>query len=234
MRAAVCRAFGEPLTIEEVELDGPNAREVRLKLAACAVCHSDITYMEGGFGGELPLVFGHEAAGVVVEVGAGVDDVAVGDHAVVTLIRSCGTCRQCRRGHQVGCTTRWPLDERSPIVDATGERLGHGLRTGGFAEQVVVDRSQLVVIGDDIPLDSAALLACGGDHRLRCRAQHGRRPSRRQLSGDRVRRGGAQRGPGRGPLSGRARDRRRRERREARGRDSLRCDPHDQQRPRPT
>ena len=118
-----------------------------MKLAACAICHSDITYMEGGFGGDLPLVFGHEAAGVVAEVGAGVDDVSVGDHAVVTLIRSCGSCRHCQRGEEVSCITRWPLDERSPIVGVGGERLGHGLRTGAFAEEVVVDRSQIVTIG---------------------------------------------------------------------------------------
>ena len=159
MKAAVCRTFGEPLTIEEVRLDAPNAGEVGVKLAACAICHSDITFIEGGWGGDLPLVLGHEAAGVVAEVGPGVDDVRVGDHAVVTLIRSCGSCRYCDRGGEVGCTNKWPLDEKSPITGSDGDRIGHGLRTAGFAEEVVVERSQIVTIDDDIPLDAASLLA---------------------------------------------------------------------------
>jgi len=161
VKAAVCRTFGEPLTIEEVQLDPPDVGEVRVKLHACAICHSDITLMEGGWGGELPVVLGHEAAGVVAEVGPGVGDVTVGDHTVVTLIRSCGSCRYCERGGEVGCTTKWPLDEKSPITGADGERIGHGLRTAAFAEEAVVERSQIVTIDEDIPLDVAALLACG-------------------------------------------------------------------------
>ena len=92
MRAAVCRAFGEPLVIEEVELAAPSAGELRVTLAACAICQSDIHYLRGAWGGTLPAVYGHEAAGVVAEIGSGVDGFAVGDHVVVTLIRSCGTC----------------------------------------------------------------------------------------------------------------------------------------------
>ena len=72
MKAAVCREFGAPLTIEEVRLDPPQAGEVTVTIAACAVCHSDITYMQGGWGGALPAVYGHEAAGVVETVGPGV------------------------------------------------------------------------------------------------------------------------------------------------------------------
>jgi len=82
MKAAVCRAFGAPLTIEEVELAAPRAGEIRVKLAACAICHSDIIYADGGWGGTLPAVYGHEAAGVVEEVGAGVESVAAG-HSVI-------------------------------------------------------------------------------------------------------------------------------------------------------
>ncbi len=90
MKAAVCREFGKPLVIEEISLDPPQAGEVQVKLAACAICHSDITFMDGGWGGTLPMVLGHEAAGVVEAVGPGVTDLAPGDHVVVTLIRSCG------------------------------------------------------------------------------------------------------------------------------------------------
>lgn len=90
MKAAVCREFGAPLTIEEVRLDPPQAGELTVKIAACAICHSDITYMQGGWGGALPAVYGHEAAGVVEAVGPDVTDLRPGDHVVVTLIRACG------------------------------------------------------------------------------------------------------------------------------------------------
>jgi S-(hydroxymethyl)glutathione dehydrogenase/alcohol dehydrogenase len=162
MKAAVCRAFGQALTIEEVDLAPPGPGEVRVKVAACAICHSDILYADGAWGGALPAVYGHEAAGIVEEVGTGVTHLRPGDHAVVTLIRFCGHCPACSRGAQVRCETSFPLDARSPLtVRGTGERLVHGLRTGAFAEQVVVEASQAVAIPRDVPLDRAALLACG-------------------------------------------------------------------------
>jgi len=161
MRAAVCRAFGQPLVIEEVSLAAPGPGEIKVKVAACAICHSDILYAEGGWGGTLPAVYGHEAAGRVVEVGSGVRGLAEDDHVVVTLIRSCGQCRSCAQGHPVTCETRFALDARSPLTGAQGESLTHGLRTAGFAEYVVVEASQAVAIPKEIPLDAASLLACG-------------------------------------------------------------------------
>lgn len=161
MKAAVCREFRMPLTIEEVTLAPPGPGEVRVGLAACAICHSDVIFADGGWGGRLPAVYGHEAAGVVEETGPGVSDVAVGDYVVVTLIRSCGHCHYCAQGAPVACETRFPLDEASPLTAANGEVLTHGLRTGGFAEQAVVDQSQVVAIPKDVPFDSASLLACG-------------------------------------------------------------------------
>ncbi len=162
MKAAVCRAFGEKLTIEDVDLASPGPGEVRVRLAACAICHSDILFADGAWGGQLPAVYGHEAAGIVEEVGAGVVHLKPGDHAVVTLIRSCGQCTSCARGAPVRCETSFALDAHSPLtVHATGETLGHGLRTAAFAEQVVVEASQAVAIPEDVPLDCAALLACG-------------------------------------------------------------------------
>lgn len=161
MRAAVCRDFGEPLTVEEVQLDPPGAGQVRVDLAACAICHSDITYLEGGWGGDLPAVFGHEAAGTVAETGTDVSDLGPGDRVVVTLIRSCGSCRHCLRGEEVACSARWPADEGSPLRSTTGEPIGHGLHTAAFAEQVVVERSQLVPVDAELPLEVAALLGCG-------------------------------------------------------------------------
>jgi Zn-dependent alcohol dehydrogenase len=162
MKAAICREFGKPLTIEDVELAPPRAGEVRVKLAACAICHSDIIYADGGWGGTLPAVYGHEAAGIVAAVGEGVTHLKPGDHAVVTLIRSCGHCAYCSAGRQVLCETVFPLDQHSPLkVASSGQALVHGLRTAAFAEEVVVEASQAVAITKDVPLDCASLLACG-------------------------------------------------------------------------
>ena len=161
MRAAVCRAFKMPLTIEEVSLAEPRAGEVRVRIAACAICHSDLMAIDGAWGGDLPTVFGHEAAGVVEALGPGVTGVAPGDHVVVTLLRSCGDCHFCARGELQLCETRLPLDLRSPLAAADGSTIRQGLRTAGFAERVVVHASQVSVIPREIPLASASLLACG-------------------------------------------------------------------------
>lgn len=161
IRAAICRAFGEPLTVERVTLADPGPGEVLVEVRACAICHSDITYADGGWGGDLPIVLGHEAAGVVEAVGQGVTRAAPGDRVVVTLVRSCGQCHYCANGHEYLCEAQFDLDTRSPLTDADGAPLGHGLRTGAFAEKLVVDQSQLVAVGDAMPFASASLLACG-------------------------------------------------------------------------
>ena len=160
-RAAVCRAFGAPLTIETIELADPGPGEVLVRTAACAICHSDIFYIDGAWGGELPAVYGHEAAGVVEAVGAGVTRLKVGDHVVATLIRNCGFCPACAEGAPVFCEEVFPLDRATPLHDGAGKPLVHGLRTGAFAEHMVVDQSQAVAIPKDMPLDSASLIACG-------------------------------------------------------------------------
>ena len=161
IKAAVCREFGKPLVIEEVELLPPNYGEVQVKLGACSICHSDILYAEGAWGGDLPAVYGHEAAGVVSDVGDGVTNVKVGDHVLVTLIRSCGKCHYCSQGDKVQCDSVFPLDENSPLRTSEGEFIKHGLRTAAFAESVVVDSSQLVSIPKEISLESASVLSCG-------------------------------------------------------------------------
>ena len=162
MKAAVCREFNAPLTIEDVKLAAPGTGEVQVKINACAVCHSDISYMEGAWGGDLPAVFGHEAAGVVEAVGDGVRNVSPGDHAVVTLVRSCGQCSCCHQGYYGSCEASFPLDETSPLsLTDGGAVVGQGLRTGAFAEAVVVEASQVVAMPKDVPFDAASLLACG-------------------------------------------------------------------------
>jgi S-(hydroxymethyl)glutathione dehydrogenase/alcohol dehydrogenase len=161
MKAAVCRAFGEPLTIEDVTLAGPGPQDISVAIRACAICHSDITYADGGWGGTLPAVYGHEAAGVVTAIGAEVSGLAVGDHVVVTLIRCCGDCHYCRRSKFVSCEEVFDLDRTSPLTDANGVSLTHGMRSGAFAEAATVHASQAVKIPASVPFDVASLLACG-------------------------------------------------------------------------
>ena len=164
IEAAVCRAFGEPLAVEELELRGPGPGEVGVRVAACAICHSDVAYMRGAWGGPLPAVYGHEAAGVVEDVGAGVDDVAARRpcrrHAR-PLLRPLPAVPArpalVLRAHAASCRCRGTRRSRRP----DGEPVFHALRTSAFAERVTVHASQVVPIPGDVPLESASLLACG-------------------------------------------------------------------------
>jgi len=160
IKAAVCHAFNEPMVIQEVDLRAPQAGEVEVSIEAVAVCHSDISLWQGGFGGSTPAVFGHEAAGIVTGLGAGVKGLALGDSVAVTLIRACGTCPSCGSGHPTVCEN--PGDgKNSPLATDQGDAMWQALFTGAFAEKVVVDQSQLVKIPADMPKDAAALISCG-------------------------------------------------------------------------
>jgi S-(hydroxymethyl)glutathione dehydrogenase / alcohol dehydrogenase len=161
MRAAVARAFGKPLRIENVDIDEPGKGEIAVDVAACAICHSDIIFADGGWGGTLPAIYGHEAAGIVTKLGPGVDGFKLGDHVVVTLIRSCGHCPSCSDGHPVTCGTAFYRDSHTPLRDRDGQSLTQGLRTAAFAEKILVDASQAVAIPKTMSLDVASLLACG-------------------------------------------------------------------------
>jgi Zn-dependent alcohol dehydrogenase len=161
VKAAVCSAFGAPLAIEDLDLRLPGSGEVHVQLDACAICHSDITYMDGDWGGELPTVYGHEAAGIVKGIGEGVKGLRCGASVLVTLLRSCGNCFFCQQHQESLCETRYSLDNSSPLTNQHGVPVGHGLRTGAFAEEVVVHSSQVVEIPPYLPMDSAALLSCG-------------------------------------------------------------------------
>lgn len=161
MKAAVCHEFGQPLVIEELVLDAPQSGEIKVDLAACAICHSDIHYAEGAWGGRLPAVYGHEASGVVMAVGENVVGIAEGDHVIVTLIRSCGRCFFCVQGDLHLCEGQFARQSRPKLHTTSGDSVGAAMNCGAFAEQVLVDQSQVVVIPKDVPLDSACLLACG-------------------------------------------------------------------------
>lgn len=160
MKAAVVRAFGAPLAIENLELAPPGPEEVRVRIRAVAICHSDLIFIDGGWGGRLPAVWGHEAAGEVVEAGPDAG-LAPGDAVVVTLIRSCGECPCCRRGQRTYCTAPFRLTEETPLRDAAGEPVTQGLKCAAFAEAAVVHRSQVARIVPPFDWAEASLLACG-------------------------------------------------------------------------
>ena len=160
IKAAVCHEFGQPLTIETVELRAPEMGEVEVALEAVAICHSDISFAEGAWGGTLPAVYGHEAAGKVSAVGAGVRDVNVGDDVLVTLIRACGTCPSCAGGKPTICETPYNGD-RGPLAMPDGSTLHQAMACGAFAEKVVVDQSQIAKLPADMKKDVACLLSCG-------------------------------------------------------------------------
>ena len=163
IQAAVCRKFGEPLAIETLRLDPPAEGEIRVMVLASSICHSDIIYMDGGWGGELPAVFGHEVAGVVTDIGPAVRsaDIGVGDRVLVSLLRSCGRCEYCEAGIPSQCVTGFPVDSAPRLTDEEGKPVRAGLRVGGFAESVVVDASQVVKIPADVADEAACLISCG-------------------------------------------------------------------------
>lgn len=162
VQAAICRRFGARLTIEDIVLRPPGAEEVLVDILACAICHSDISFALGEWGGDLPAVYGHEASGRVRQVGDGVVDFRPGDRVLATLVRSCGHCRYCESGSHVLCNGDFAADRTSPIGTANGEIVYQGMRTGAFAEQILVHQSQVVHIPADLPFDQASLIACGG------------------------------------------------------------------------
>lgn len=161
MRAAVCYEYGKPLVIEDVRLDPPGPGEVKVRIAAAGICHSDIHLVRGEWGGEVPVIAGHEASGIVDEIGDGVSLVKPGDRVVVTLLRSCGRCKHCVAGDPHVCDATFALDESSRFFTTSGQPIKHGLRTAAFAEYTVVDQSQLAPIPESVSMDAAALLACG-------------------------------------------------------------------------
>ncbi|MBY5989440.1 MULTISPECIES: zinc-binding dehydrogenase [Roseovarius] len=160
IKAAVCHAFGTPLVIEDVRLRAPEQNEVEVALETVAICHSDISYADGAWGGSLPAVYGHEAAGRISAIGDGVTGLAVGDPVVVTLIRACGQCPSCGAGRPTGCET--PFDgDHGALSTADGGTLHQAMACGAFATDVVVHHSQVVKIPEGMAMDAASLLACG-------------------------------------------------------------------------
>lgn len=166
-RAAVLRETGAELSIEEVELAEPGPGEVLVRVAAAGVCHSDLSVVNGDRPRPLPMVLGHEAAGVIAGIGAGVTDVAVGDRVVCSYVPSCGRCPDCAAGNPVRCADAQLANREARLVtgrrvfrDASGAELHQHLGVSAFAEHTVVSPRSLVPVPDEIPLEIAAVFGC--------------------------------------------------------------------------
>jgi len=165
-RAAVCRAPGQPWEITELELDEPKANEVRVKIHAAGMCHSDDHIQKGDAPMRMPVVGGHEGAGVVDAVGDGVTRVKVGDHVVFSFIPACGKCRYCSTGRQNLCDEGKNAGT-GMFPDGTFRFHQDGVDFGGlcvlgtFSQYTVVSEYSVIQIPEDLPFDVASLIGCG-------------------------------------------------------------------------
>jgi len=159
-------AASRPLSIEDVELDEPEAGELLVRIEAAGVCHSDLSVVDGTRPRPVPMVLGHEAAGVVEAVGSDVDDVTVGDHVVLAFVPACGECEACSAGRPALWGPAAIANGEGRLLGGgrrlhrRGESLNHHLGVSGFAERAVVARGSAVVIDADVPHEIAALLGC--------------------------------------------------------------------------
>ncbi len=174
MRAALLTETGRPrpyaesrpLVVETMDLVGPMAGEVLVEISAAGLCHSDLSTIEGIRPRPLPTVPGHESAGIVREVGAGIDDLRPGDHVVTTFVMSCGHCHICEDGRPYLCETASQSKAKGELLaggsrlSLNGQPVAHASGVSCFAEYAVVARETLVKLPDDLPLDAGALLGC--------------------------------------------------------------------------
>src|SRR5581483_4083041 len=164
MKAAVFHGPKQPLSIEEVEIDEPQDREVLVRTVASGVCHSDLHFVDGYYSFPAPAVLGHEAAGIVEKVGRAVDYVKPGDHVIACLSVFCGYCDDCMSGHPNRCTNRAATQRRKgekPRLALKGQPMRQFADLSTYAEKMLVHENALVKIGGDMPLDRAALIGCG-------------------------------------------------------------------------
>ncbi|MGW8951300.1 Zn-dependent alcohol dehydrogenase [Streptomyces sp. NPDC055709] len=160
VRAAVLPAVGSPLEITGIELPEPGPGQVRVRLAAAGVCHSDLSLSNGTMQVPVPAVLGHEGAGTVVSVGEGVTQVAPGDGVVLNWAPSCGTCHHCTIGEVWLCSSALKGAGRIHAVAEDGTELHPGLNVAAFAEETVVAANCVLPLPDGVPLTDAALLGC--------------------------------------------------------------------------
>jgi alcohol dehydrogenase len=175
MKAAILRttsaqrpfSVSKPLSIEEVELDPPKRGEVLIKVKAVGLCHSDLVAITGERAKPMPIVIGHEAAGIVEEIGQDVQGFAVGDHVVPSYVASCGRCEMCSVGRPALCEPATIANANAVLKDGTtrlrqgSTRIHHHSGVAGFAEYSVISEEALVKIDKSVPFEHAALFGCG-------------------------------------------------------------------------
>ena len=174
IKAAVIRQMGlpqpyaqsRPMSIEEVDLAPPQQREVLVQVKAASLCHSDLSTINADRPRQMPMVLGHEAAGVVVEVGPGITDLEPGDHVVMVFAPSCGECVACKGGHPGRCEPGQKSNGAGTLLGGgirlsqNGQVVYHHVGVSAFAEYCVVNRGSLVKIDKQLPLDEAAMFGC--------------------------------------------------------------------------
>jgi S-(hydroxymethyl)mycothiol dehydrogenase len=159
VRAVIARAKDAPVTVEEILVPDPGPGEALVRVQACGVCHTDLHYREGGIGDDFPYLLGHEAAGVVEQVGDGVTDIAPGDFVILNWRAVCGDCRACRRGRPWYCFNTHNAAQKMTLADGT--ELSPALGIGAFAELTLVAAGQCTPVDPQVPATVAGLLGCG-------------------------------------------------------------------------
>jgi S-(hydroxymethyl)mycothiol dehydrogenase len=159
VRGVIARAKGAPVGIETIVVPDPGPGEVVVDIQACGVCHTDLHYREGGINDEFPFLLGHEAAGLVAEVGEGVSGVAVGDFVILNWRAVCGECRSCRRGRPWLCFATHNASQAMTLTDGTP--LSPALGIGAFAEKTLVAAGQATKVDPAAKPEAAGLLGCG-------------------------------------------------------------------------
>ncbi|MCE4266310.1 Zn-dependent alcohol dehydrogenase [Rhodococcus globerulus] len=163
MRAAVIWNLGDPFDVrEDASRDPAGPGQVAVRIRAAGVCQTDLSLAGGAFGQSAPVVLGHEGAGDIVEVGAGVTDVSVGDRVLITWVPACGQCYNCIRHETYICSNRKRSSDQATTsrLQVGGTPVQAGLGTGTFAEETVVPASGVIRLPDDIPFEYAAILGC--------------------------------------------------------------------------
>jgi S-(hydroxymethyl)glutathione dehydrogenase/alcohol dehydrogenase len=164
-KAVICREWNKPVSVETVTVESPRRGEVMVKIAACGVCHSDLSATNGTIPLPPPLVLGHEAAGHIAEVGEGVTGLAVGDAVVVSWVATCGRCPYCVAGRPALCDNGQKAaltlpDGTRRLKDSNGAELNHFAGVAVMAEYATLPVENVIKIDKDIPLDKAALVGC--------------------------------------------------------------------------
>jgi S-(hydroxymethyl)glutathione dehydrogenase/alcohol dehydrogenase len=163
MKAAVLREVAKPLVIEDVKISKPGPNEVLIRTVAAGVCHSDLHFIEGSYPAQIPVVLGHESAGIVEQVGSEVRTVKPGDHVITCLSAFCGHCEHCLTGHMSRCQspeTKRQAGEQPRLSTADDGKLNQFFNLSSFAEQMLIHQHACVAVRADMPLDRAALIGC--------------------------------------------------------------------------